>query len=399
MKKQFVKASIVTTGNMPAAASSKIFIEGMAAPPFEYNLLADAYSYNGYHTKCINLKAALTVGAGFEIFPGNPDDYDENLFSDEKEKIESFLYQHQIQTGQSFIETLLNFQTDYEIYGNAYFEICRNKKGIPSAIYHLPANSIKVLYKNKLTYIAQTANLDEIIFSPFGVMEPDKNEYLSMKSYNPQNLFYGLPEYFGALSAIILDRNAVEFNINKFNNNAIPESIIVIKGASLSDLAKTRIKQFFADNVKGVKNAGKSLILEMENTNGTIDIKNIAETVPDSSFRNMRLDARDEIIAAHGVPKRLLGIVEGGNIAGTNETRNQLKIFQDCVIEARQRRLEFLLNNRLLMEGLKIKNCKILFNRPYAENPQQDANFYKTMIENGVLTPEEVKAELGYTIN
>lgn len=399
MKKQFIKASVINAGGLPAPAKTKLFIEGIVTPPFDYSLLADAFSYNGYHARCINLKASLTAGTGFEIFPSDPDNFNEAMFNEDKNRLEDFFIQHQKQTGSSIIETLLNLQTDYEIYGNAYLEVCRNKKGEISGIFNLPAEGIKILYKEKRTYILQQYGTEDVTFTPFGITETGKNEFLCLKNYNPQNAFYGLPEYFGALSAVILDRNAVEFNINKFDNNAIPESVIIIKGAALSEPAKAKVKQFFTDNIKGIKNAGKSLILEMENSNASVEIKNIAESIPDISFRNMRLDARDEIIAAHGVPKRLLGIMESGNLGGTNETRNQLKIFQDCVIEPRQRRMEFLLNNLLLKEGLKIEHCKISLSRPYAENPQQDAGFYKTMIECGVLTPEEVKEELGYAIN
>ena len=59
------------------------------------------------------------------------------------------------------------------------------------------------------------------------------NEYIHMKNYSSQSVFYGVPEWMGATGAIVLDRNGVEYNKNKFINNAVPDFIVLVSGGEL----------------------------------------------------------------------------------------------------------------------------------------------------------------------
>jgi HK97 family phage portal protein len=278
----------------------------------------------------------------------------------------------------------------------AYFELARNNKNELAEIYHIPGKEARVVYKDKEITLVQVVNNERVFFSRFGEIKEGMNEYVMMKNYNPKSRFYGMPEYIGTLGSLILDRNATEYNINKFGNNAIPETIITLRGGSFGKGTKTQIKDFFTNNLKGVRNAGRSLILEAEDESAVIDVKPIAPEMKDASFRNLRLDARDEIIAAHGIPKMLLGISEAGSLSDTSKGKSQLKIFQDCVIEPRQNRLEFLLNNLIIKQGLGVKNWIIKLNKLYADDPKGDAAFYETMSKIGALTNNEIREDLGY---
>ena len=402
MKSKIVSATIVETGHAPSLREikkeslqkkqSSIQLDGIQEPPYNYEHLADVYTFNGYHNKCINLKAVITAGLGYEIQGVN-----ENQKEDEEYKIvKLFIDNHPIYAGQTFIETLINFQTDFEIFGMAYFELGRNKKKELAEIYHIPGREARVIYKDKEITLAQVINNERVFFSRFGEITEGMNEFIMMKNYNPKSRFYGMPEYIGTLGSLILDRNATEYNINKFGNNAIPETIITLRGGSFGKGTKTQIKDFFTNNLKGIRNAGRSLILEAEDESAVIDVKPIAPEMKDASFRNLRLDARDEIIAAHGIPKMLLGISEAGSLSDTSKGKSQLKIFQDCVIEPRQNRLEFLLNNLIIKQGLGVTNWIIKLNKLYADDPKGDAAFYETMSKIGALSNNEIREDLGY---
>jgi len=407
MKSKSVTATIVKTGPLigkhaPSLLTikkeslqkkqSSLQLDGIQEPPYNYDQLTDVYTFNGYHNKCINLKAIITAGLGYEIQGVN-----ENQIEDSEYKtLKEFLENHSVYAGQTFTETLINFQTDFEIFGMAYFELARNNKNELAEIYHIPGKEARVVYKDKEITLVQVVNNERVFFSRFGEIKEGMNEYVMMKNYNPKSRFYGMPEYIGTLGSLILDRNATEYNINKFGNNAIPETIITLRGGSFGKGTKTQIKDFFTNNLKGVRNAGRSLILEAEDESAVIDVKPIAPEMKDASFRNLRLDARDEIIAAHGIPKMLLGISEAGSLSDTSKGKSQLKIFQDCVIEPRQNRLEFLLNNLIIKQGLGVKNWIIKLNKLYADDPKGDAAFYETMSKIGALTNNEIREDLGY---
>jgi PBSX family phage portal protein len=402
MKSKIVTASVVKTGNAPSLLAikkeslqkkqSSLQLDGIQEPPYNYDQLTDVYTFNGYHNKCINLKAIITAGLGYEI-----QGIDENQKEDNEYKtLKEYLDNHAVYAGQTFTETLINFQTDFEIFGMAYFELARNNKNELAEIYHIPGKEARVVYKDKEITLAQVINNERIFFSKFGEIKEGMNEFVMMKNYNPKSRFYGMPEYIGTLGSLILDRNATEYNINKFGNNAIPETIITLRGGSFGKGTKTQIKDFFTNNLKGVRNAGRSLILEAEDESAVIDVKPIAPEMKDASFRNLRLDARDEIIAAHGIPKMLLGISEAGSLSDTSKGKSQLKIFQDCVIEPRQNRLEFLLNNLIIKQGLHVKNWIVKLNKLYADDPKGDAAFYETMSKIGALSNNEIREDLGY---
>lgn len=369
--------------------------------PFDFTQLANIYSYNGYHTKCINLKATVTASLGFDILPSN------NAFSQKQDSNYSFLKDffssHLLYAGRTFSETLLALQTDFEIFGNAFLEIIRDKSGIVKELYHLPAKDIVLQYNDdikKCFAIQNTTSTQSVTFAPYGDYEYanslNMSEYLHIKNYNPANIFYGIPDYIGSIASILLDRNAAEYNINKFNNNAVPETIVTIVGARFDDNAKTKIGEFFRQNVKGINNAGRSLILEIEDETCKIDVKPIGSEIKDASFRFLRLDVRDEIIAAHGVPKKLLNISEATGWNNSSDTKTQLQIFQELIIKPRQKRLEDLINSFIIKQGMKIDNWELKLNKLYVDDPSSDADYFSKLSNIGVLSTEEIRQELGY---
>ncbi len=360
--------------------------------PYPYADLFTAYTINGYHMMCIDLKAIITAGLGYEL-QGVEDNQKEDA---EFKALQDFLEAHSAYSGQHITETLVQFITDLEIYGAAYLEIVRNRKSQIAEIYLIPTVETTEIGFRADRKILQTSGERKTYFVPFAEKKLNlENEFVALKNYNPNNRYYGLPSYLGALGSIILDRQAVEYNTYRFQNHAIPESVITVRGASLSKSAKGDIKSFFGNNFKGVKNSGRSLVLEAEDTGVEIDVKPLNGEIKDGSFRYMRLDIRDEIISAHRVPKRLLGIAESGGLGGAGEGSNQLKLFQECVIAPRQRRLEFLLNE-LFRVGLGVTRWKLKFNTLYTEDPASNAMYYRQMIETGVLDADEVRQEEGY---
>jgi PBSX family phage portal protein len=371
------------------------------APPYDFATLAEIYTYNGYHTKCINLKASLSVALGYEI---TRDDITSPMQEDsDYSKLKDFFDNHIKYAGQSFSETLMAIQTDYEIYGNAYIEIIRNLSGEIVELYHLPARDILLQYNHEMKKcfaVQSVSSINTVTFAPFGdykyAANHNMSEYLHIKNYNPESRFYGMPEYVGTIASILLDRNAAEYNINKFNNNAVPETIVTIIGARFDKNAKEKIGEFFRQNVKGVENAGRSLILEIEDETSKIEVKPIGSEIKEASFRFLRLDVRDEIIAAHGVPKRLLNVTENVSWNNSTESKNQLKIFQECIIQPRQNKMEDIINRFIIKEGLGIDKWKLKLNKLYVEDAKSDADYYTKLYNIGVLTQSEIRSELGY---
>jgi len=365
---------------------------GEIIPDYDWDLLAELYALNTYHMRCINLKALITCGLGYRIVSDEGKSID-----DEYRKLDEFVKAQSERTGENFIETMIKFQLDYEIYGNAFIEIARNRVGEVSEIYHIPARSVRIKVDKDKIYLVQRVNAEEAVFRPFGSSyDKDLNEFLHLKNYNPLSRYYGLPEWIGALGAIVLDRSAQEFNTRRFENNAIPDFAVIVNGGELSDESISDLQKFWRENFRGVKNAGKTLILESSDPNVKIEFKELMSSLRDASFRFLRQDNRDEIISAHGVPPRLVGVMSPGQLGGVGEAREQMRMFKELVIEPRQRRLEFLLNNFIVRQGLGVNNWRIEFEEIDITDITEDAKFYAEMVNAGIISVEEARTELGY---
>jgi len=82
-------------------------------------------------------------------------------------------------------------------------------------------------------------------------------------------------------------------------------------------------------------------------------------------------------------------------LGGTGEVAGQLKIFQETLIKPEQRQLENIIN-RTILASFGNHKWKIKFNELDITDPKDDAEWYKTMVEIGVIDPDEVREEIGY---
>ena len=383
----------------PNATSSTAGV-GLLASPFAHEHLAGLYSLNTYHMRCILAKATMTAGLGYEIQGKTPDTQPS---AEDKRTIDEFMARHAEKTGQAFSETMLNFATDFEIYGNAFLEGVRNMAGRLAEVYHIPGRECRLSTefigdtKNTRVVLQQTVMASSAKFKAFGT-EPELglNEYIMLKNYCPTSRYYGSPDYIPAIAAIALDRNAIEFNIRRFENNGVPDFVVTVSGGSLDKNASKMIRDYWEQNLKGVSNTGKTLILQSDEGDTEITITKLNGDIKEASFRLLRMDNRDEVIAAHGVPPKVVGVSSGGASLGQgSESREQLKVFRAVILNPRQTRLEFLLNERML-PAMGVKTARIVLNKIELSDSAADATYYKTLIDSSIITADEARSELGY---
>lgn len=375
-------------------------------PPYDPDSLAELFMTNPYHQKAIGVKAFLVPGLGWEIVG----DVKDKRPDADYEALLNWIDAQKSRTGKTFLETLIEFCTDYEIFGYSFFEASSNAEIKLDALFNLPGKDMRLgpVYtdkqKTKLKEVRAYQSIswgqDPLPFEPWNpeAFKANMTQYVMMKGYNPKNRFYGYPDYIGAIGAILLDRNAQEFNIGRFDNNMIPDVIITVSGGNLDANAIKNLKQFLDKNYRGARNSGRGLILSKTgggSESGDIKVEKMNPDTKEASFRFLRHDNRDEIISAHGVPPRLMGVISAGSLGGGSEAREQLRIFKEIVLAPRQRRLEKILN-RIFAEGLGIKGWGIRFNTLELGAWTDDANFYEKMIQNQILDADESRAELGY---
>jgi len=325
---------------------------GAKEPPYGLEALALFLEISTWHYRAVKSKAISTAGLGYEfVVPEGVDKPDE----ENKRRLKNF-FDHP-NSEQTWGEILENVLTDFEALGNGYFEIVRNRlgSGPPKEIYHVPAVTMRVR-KDKKGFI-QKRNAKMVYFRNFGSdpahrdsfdpRDKDKtrkrllNEIIHLKNYHPRSSYYGLPDFLPALRALVGNKKAGDFNISFFENNAVPQYAIIVKGGELARGTRKRIEEYFREHIKG--QAHKTLILEVVQDEGEkveVEIKPLAVAIKDASFRMFRDDNAEEIRVAHGVPGRLIGLTEKGGLGGAGEGTTQQEIFKYHVIEPKQTRLE-----------------------------------------------------------
>ena len=271
--------------------------------PFEINELTNAYVQNPYHGECIDLKTLNIIGDGLK------DDVMEVL--------------DDITPIDCAFTALYNTIKDLQIYGNAYWEIIN--LGIAGfQIFHIPAQTmIKTVDGYKQTVGEKSS-------------EFKANQIYHFKYSTPLSTIYGAPDYLSILPEIRLFSKIYRYNDKFFDNNAIPDMAMIVKGGEMSSNAIYSIRQFFRDKFQGIENAHKILYLPLKEGMDVI-FEKLQTDSKDASFLELLKQAITDIIARHGVPPRLISIVNQGQLGGGGEVVGQLEIFYKTRIKPKQR--------------------------------------------------------------
>jgi len=365
-------------------------------PRNSFDVLLSFLDENTWHKRCVLLKTALTGGLGWSLVT---DDEEKKEDKDYK-TIKAFL-DNPNEEGQTFNEIIKRMLIDYYSTGNTWAEFVRNNKKEISEMYHMPVISMRRAKDFKSHWQVKTFSRNQ--FNNFGsddisVGDKKKNEALHYFSYDPKSDYYGIPEWLPVIATMALDRAAVEYNTYEFSNGMMAKFIIMIEGGELSRKSRAQLKVFLQNNYRGHKHAGKAMVIANDDPGVSIKIERIDKegSNKDISFSKSRTLNRDETIAAHNVPPRLVGIVASGSLGGTGEVDGQLKVFKEIVIAPEKEGFEEFLNRTVIASFADGKHkWKLKFNEMDISDRNSDAEYFKTMKEIGALLVDEVREEIG----
>jgi PBSX family phage portal protein len=304
----------------------------IAYPPLSLaQILSLTYS-NAFHTQCIALKADMSVGLEYEA----------------PKEVERFL--ESIAGGQPFLEILHQAAFDWECMGNAYFEVARSRRGQIGEIFHVHAQTVFVVPQgNRIGgYIQETDGV--VPFAPFAARE-GTNELYPFKRYTPLSSWYGLPEWVAALEALRLDQEKKTFYASFFRNYAVPSLALILTGAEFDETTEATIRNGFKD-LKGTDNAHRTMLLSVPFEGAEIKFERLMADLKDMPFDKLSAATREEILAAHGVPPRLVGIVTAGQLGGGSEMESQMLSFIEMKVRPRMKYLENRVKLLLRDQGL-----------------------------------------------
>lgn len=380
-------------------------------PPYNVESLAVLYDEHAIYRACIDARVMNTVGLGnkweqtlkakrkSEKVASKQAQKDrwrlqlQREAEDLSELVDSFNEEDTLQ------DVLIKVWTDVLTTGNGYMEIGRTRAGQIGYIGHIPAKYIRVR-KARDGFVQYATERRAIFFRNYGDTETENpfgdddnpNEIIHFKIYSPTNNYYGIPPAVSAAPAIVGDKYAKEFNIDYFENKAIPRYAIIVKGVKLSEKSKKELVNYFRNEVKG-KNHG-TLIIPLPVLTGSgrdtdIKFEKLEADITDASFEKYRKANRDEIISAYRVPPTKISVYENANLA---ISRDADKTFKTQVIGPDQVMITKKIN-KIIAEFSE--NLMWQFKELDLVDDDIKSRIYDRYLRTQVMTPNEVREKIG----
>ena len=184
---------------------------------------------------------------------------------------------------------------------------------------------------------------------------------------------------------------AGKYNIDYFENKAVPRYIILVKGAKLSPESERKLLEFFQVGLKGKNHRSLYVPLPADTSDSKVEFKMepIEADVQESSFEKYRKANRDEILLAHRVPINKIGVPEGVSLANA---RDADKTFKEQVCRPAQMILEKKLNN---IFSEKTDALVLKFNELTLTDEDTQSKIDERYLRMQVITPNEVRIRKG----
>lgn len=326
--------------------------DGIITPFVNFDELLMFYYANVYHQRSVRIKAALLS----QILETELDS--------------------KLPIGTTVKEFMYALCLDLEIYGNAFIE----KAGTTNNynLYNILGFEGRVNRKKEIFQVQS--------------YQPIKLDGYHIKYHSPATKFYGEPDYLTALEQISVTKQADRYNKSFFDNGARPGYGIIFENSSPNPEQIKTFKTFFSENYKGAQNSHKTLLFHTGKTGegqspAKIRLEKL-DGVEDMSFEKLRSTNKDEIISAHGVPPRLVGIVTAGQLGGGTELIDQLHAFNEITIKPKSAVIE----DFFAEIGIKHK-VKLLD----VTNFKDDSDLVTNLVNSKIITIQEAKEILGFS--
>ena len=415
MSREFTKSftgqdGAATQQNLLAQAITGYAMFDLIEPPYNLEYLSKIYETSTYNYAAINAKVANIVGLGYQFIETRKTNDALDTINDEaqlararrklnklKQDIQSWL--DETNDEDTFTETLIKAFTDYEATGNGYIEIGRTTAGNIGYIGHIPAKTMRVrrlrdgfiqLLYGKAVYFRNFGDYETI--SPIMSQEDRPNEIIHLKKYTPTNNYYGIPDVIAAQVALAGNEFSGRYNLDYFENKAVPRYIITVKGAKLSPESERKLLEFFQVGLKGKNHRSLYIPLPADTSDSKVEFKMdpIEAGTQEGSFEKYRRSNRDEILLAHRVPINKIGVPEGVSLANA---RDADKTFKEQVCRPSQMILEKKIN-RIFEE--KTDALMLKFNELTLTDADTQSKIDERYLRMQVITPNEVRIRNGW---
>ena len=247
-----------TQQNLLAQAITGYAMFDLIQPVYNLEYLSKIYEISPYNYAAINAKVENIVGLGYQFVESrktklrleaeqDPKKLDFARRKMDKIRDDLEVWLEDCNDEETFVETLKKVYTDLEATGNGYLEIGRTTTGKIGYLGHIPSKTMRV--RRLRDGFMQLLYGKAVFFRNYGDQETPNpiagadrpNEIIHFKKYTPMNNYYGIPDIVASQNAMAGNEFAGRYNLDYFENKAVPRYIITVKGAKLSPTAEQKL--------------------------------------------------------------------------------------------------------------------------------------------------------------
>lgn len=299
---------------------------------------------------------------------------------------------------------------DYEVLGNAYLEVIRQpgtQLGRVVRVAHVPAFSVRRLppdHPSGCAYV-QIYGGREVYFREYGQAEPRRlpdqglvTELIHVRNtggLSAQTYWYGIPDIVSALRALYGLRKAMDYLAGHLAAKGVPNYLLILEGAGSSpnQIDIPTINRYFNEALE--KGPGKIVVIP---TPPSIEARLQALTLGVSTRETIDFihECRDQIARAHGVPLRLLSILEAGQLGSTGEAQAQLEFFKRYVVRPRQALWEEIVTSLIIGDEKEWEEWQIRFGEITLDDVLRQLQADSLAVRHAIMTPNEARMRHGF---
>lgn len=205
---------------------------------------------------------------------------------------------------------------DYLACGNMYLYKIMNVMGDVLALRYLPALYMRV-GKGRKKYAFLKNYMDKDIYSG--------NKIIHLKQLDMRQEIYGMPEWFGAISSILLSESATLFRRKYYKNGAHAGFLLYVNSPNISDKEDKIISEQL-NSLSGLGNFKNLFINAKGQDTQKPELIPISQIDAKDEFLNIKNATRDDILVSHRVPPQLIGVIPA-NVGGFGDAPKAAEVF------------------------------------------------------------------------
>jgi hypothetical protein len=310
--------------------------------------LVDLLNGSAWHAGIIKNKTYYIAGGGIEIVSGNMQPFIDNQYSE---------------FDMNEIAELLAY--DYEIFGGFCVIGTWNRDGSRVAVWeHLDLDLVRVDASERMYYISddwtamqQSAEKTNLRSIPALDMNNKTGKFIiyykdPVKRTKTEQGIYPKPPYYGGITAIQTDVDISRFHMHEIANSFKGGTMISFcDGYPETQEEAENIKAQVKGRTQSVEDAGEIIITFSDSKDKAPIVQSLNGNDLDKRYETTENSVQQNILVSHSVvAPSLFGVAPEGSFNAA-ETADLFEVFKRTYVDARQRRLEWMLNQMSELGG------------------------------------------------